>query len=68
LSDTLMVMCPCGIPFVVTLKWLKDHPAAIWECQGMTGKRDNYKICERKYSAATLEKEFWRGTYYPDNY
>ena len=66
MSDVLLVDCPCGIPFVVTKKWLKEHPSAIWECKGMTGKLGDYEICGRKYSSVTLEKEFWRETWKPE--
>jgi hypothetical protein len=62
-SNSLLVMCPCGVPFAVASKWLKEHPTALWECQGMIGTKGNYRRCGRKYSAATLEKELWRETW-----
>jgi hypothetical protein len=68
MSNTLLVDCPCGIPFVVTRRWLQDHPQGIWICSGMVTTKDGkHEFCKRQYSVVRLENEFWRGTWSPEN-
>jgi hypothetical protein len=63
MSDVLLVECPCGVPFAVRSKWIRDHPQGIYQHDALLGPDGNYTRCGRKYSVVTLEKEFWRGTW-----
>lgn len=66
MSNSLLVLCPCGIPFAVPDKWLRDHPSGIWECKGMKTVDGKHVICGRKYPTVRMEKEFWRGEWNPE--
>jgi hypothetical protein len=62
----LIIECSCLNSFVVSNKQLKDFPQETYECPGSYYFKDGKPLCDRKYTTVELEKNFHKGTYYPE--